>query len=151
MGVSTLNTYTRSGPYSLISHSDRYLPWLSLPAIAACRCVRLPISGVLPKIIPPVTTIIRNRNPTCLLSPVLHNPGFKKLMTTPVSEGGWRDASCRTAYNCSNFVVGYLQSLDQHTILNTMMLERLLPVSHRSLTQAIQDISVYLLELPFRA
>ena len=104
-----------SGSYSLISHSDKYLPWLSFPATTACKSVLLPCSAVLPTRRRIIVIYNQKTKGALRANSVLHSPGLTTLMVTPVSEVGRIEANCRTAYSWISFVVGYLRSRSVYT------------------------------------
>ncbi len=71
--------------------------------------ILLPISAVLPSMVRIKAISSHTEKFALRLNSVLHKPGFKKLMTTPVSDGSRREANSRRAYSSNNLVVGYLQ------------------------------------------
>lgn len=130
----------------MISHSDRYLPWLSFPATAAWRSVLLPSSAVLPnrrRIVPIISWGIV---PTWRVNSVTHSPGLTKLIVTPVSEAGRIEASSLTAYNKISLEVGYLRPWSACMSHFTLPQNINLPFAVDASAQPPKYISIYLLK-----
>lgn len=98
----------RLSAHSLTTHSERYLPWLSLPATAPCKSVLLPSSAVLPNFSRLSFSASLILELTCRSNSVMHSPGFTQLMTTLVCDTGLSEASSRKAYNETSLEIGYL-------------------------------------------